>query len=113
MDNDFRLSAKAWVAIALVVGLYLGVAVSSESPVGTLFYGVVAISTAGVAAFDSMHIHLRHYRTWISYGPIGVFIVCALFLPVAIVCYFIVRLRIARGTMLLRDEFKPGQSRTS
>ena len=109
MNNDFRLSTKAWVAVALVVALYVGVAFTSASLIGTLCYGVVAISTAGVAAFDSMHVRLRHYRTWISYGPIGVFIVCALFWPVAIVWYFIVRVRIARGTMPLRDEFKQSQ----
>lgn len=106
MNTNFRLSAKAWAAIALIIALYIGVAISSGDIFGTLFYGVLAISTGGVAAFDSMHVHLRHYRTWISYGPVGLFVVCALFWPVVIIWYFIVRVRIARGTMPLRDEFK-------
>jgi hypothetical protein len=105
MNNNFRLSAEAWVAVTVVIALYIGVAVF-ESSVITLLCGVVAISTAGVAAFDSMHIHLRRYKTSISYGPIGIFVVCALFWPFAIVWYFVVRVRIARGTMPLRDVFR-------
>ena len=106
MSNHFRLSAKAWIAVALMVVFYIGVAVSGKDLAGVLFYGAVAISTAGVAAFDSTHIHLRRYQTWISYGPVGLFVVCALFCPIVIIWYFVVRVRIARGTMPMRAEVK-------
>jgi hypothetical protein len=67
----------------------------------------VAFSTAGIAAFDSGHVHLLRYKTWLSYGPVGLFVVCALFWPFAIIWYFVVRVRIARSTMPLRDDFTP------
>lgn len=106
MNTKFQLSAKGWVAVGFVVILYVAVAFTSRDPVAIFFYALVAMSSAGIAAFDSMQIHLRQYRTWISYGPVGLFLVCALFWPVAIVWYFVVRVRIARGTMPLRDEFR-------
>ena len=104
MNDKFQISTKAWIAFGLVVALYAFIAVSGGSPFSTLCYALVAISTAGVAAFDSTHIHLRRYKTWISYGPVGLFFVCALFWPLVIVLYFAVRVRIARGTMPLRDD---------
>ncbi len=102
MSSKLKLSGKAWVAIALVVVLYSLAASSSGDVLGTLFYGAVGISTAGVAAFDSTQVNLRRYRTWMSYGPVGLFLVCALLWPIAIIWYFVVRVRIARGTMPLR-----------
>ena len=51
-----------------------------------------------------MHIQLRRYRTGISYGPIGLFLACSLFWPFPVIWYFIVRVRIARGTMPLKDD---------
>ena len=92
------------MAVGFVLGLYLLIAFTGSSPLATLLYAAVAISVAGVAAFDSTHIRLRQYRTWISYGPVGLFVVCALFWPLVIVWYFVVRIRIVRGTMPLRDE---------
>jgi hypothetical protein len=105
MNRTLHLSAKAWVAGGFIVALYLLAAFSSNNPFSTLCYAAVALSTAGVVAFDSTHIHLWRYKTWISYGPVGLFLACALFWPVVVVWYFIVRVRIARGTMPLRDEF--------
>ena len=102
MKTKLKLSGKAWVAITSVVILYIVAAACSCDILGTLFYGAVGISAAGVAAFDSTHVNLRRYRTWMSYGPIGLFLVCALFWPIAIIWYFVVRVRIARGTMPLR-----------
>lgn len=106
MNTKFHLSTKGWVAVGFVIALYVFAACSSSNPIPTVFYATVAISTAGVAAFDSMHIHLRQYKTWISYGPVGLFLICALFWPVVIVWYFIVRVRVARGSMPVRDEYK-------
>ena len=102
--KQFKLSTKAWIAIGFVTLFLIVFAFNGGNMLTGLFYFVIAFSTAGIAAFDSTHIHLRRYKTWLSYGPIGVFIVCALFWPVAIVWYFVVRTRIACGTMPLRDE---------
>jgi hypothetical protein len=103
MKSTFTLSTKGWVAIVVVACILSAIAVST----GHLLPPVVAFSTAGIAAFDSTHIHLRRYKTWLSYGPVGIFMVCALFWPFTVIWYFIVRLRVARGTMPLRNDFRP------
>ena len=105
MNSTFTLSTKGWVAVGLVVCLLVAFAFST----GEFLLPIVAFCTAGIAAFDSTHIHLRRYKTWLSYGPVGLFVVCALFWPFALIWYFIVRVRIARGTMPLREDFKPRQ----
>ena len=106
MNPKFKLSRKAWLAIGFVLAFYSILTVSGSNLVDAACYAVLGISVAGVAAFDSMHIRLRRYKTWLSYGPVGLFVVCALVWPVVIVWYFIVRFRIERGTMPLRDEYR-------
>jgi hypothetical protein len=103
MKTAATLSPKGWVAVAVVAGAHTAFAVST----GQIVLAIVAFCTAGIAAFDSAHVHLHRYQTWISYGPIGVFLVCGLFWPFAIIWYFIVRVRIARGTMPFRDDWRP------
>jgi hypothetical protein len=103
MKTTFALSTKGWVAV-LLVAFALGAFAFST---GQFLAAIVVFCTAGIAAFDSTHIYLRRYKTWLSYGPIGLFVVCALFWPFAIIWYFVVRVRIARGTMPLRHDFKP------
>lgn len=107
MNEGIRLSRKAWVAVGFVVVFYIFLGFSSESPLATVLLAAVAISTAGGVAFDSTHVHLRCYKTGISYGPVGLFVVCALFWPFVIIWYFVVRVRIARKTMPQREEFAP------
>ena len=106
MNTKFQFSKKAWIAVAFVITFYGTLIVNGSDLVDALFYAVLGISVAGIAAFDSTHIHLRHYKTWLSYGPVGLFVVCALLWPVVVVWYFIVRFRIARGTMPVKDEYK-------
>jgi len=103
MKSTFTLSPKAWFAIGLVGCILAAIGIST----GQLLLAAVAFSGAGIAAFDSSHIQLRRYKTWLSYGPIGLFVVCALFWPFAVIWYFVVRVRIARGTMPLRSDFRP------
>jgi hypothetical protein len=103
MNSKFTLTPKGWLVVCAVAGLLAFFGVYS----GQILIPVAAFCTAGIAAFDSMHIHLRRYRTSLSYGPVGLFAVCALIWPIIIVWYFIVRVRIARGTMPLKDEFRP------
>ena len=99
MTHTFTLPAKGWVAVFLVAGALAAFAFVT----GQFLLAVTAFSTGGIAAFDSAHIQLRRYKTWLAYGPVGVFVVCALFWPLAVIWYFVVRVRIARGTMPLRD----------
>jgi hypothetical protein len=103
MKTSATLSAKGWVAVALVACAHTAFALSS----GQILLAIVAFCTAGIAAFDSTHIHLPRYKTWLSYGPIGLFVVCGLFWPFALIWYFIVRIRIARCTMPMRDDWRP------
>ena len=105
MSPLFPLTTKAWLAILLVAGLLAGFAICAGEVLGP----VVAFCTAAIAAFDSSQIALRRYKTGIAYGPVGLFVICALIWPFAIIWYFIVRVRIARGTMPRRDEFKQRQ----
>jgi hypothetical protein len=106
MKNRFTLSTKAWVAVVLVAWVLAAFAIST----GQFLVAIVAFSTAGIAAFDSSHVGLRRYRSGLSYGPVGLFVICALFWPLAVVWYFVVRIRIARGTMPLRRDFRPRHS---
>jgi len=103
MSGTFTLSKKGWFAVGLVASLLAAVALCT----GEFLLAITAFSSGGIAAFDSTHVQLRRYRTWISYGPVGVFIVCSLVWPFALIWYFIVRVRIARGTMPLRDDLRP------
>jgi len=100
MSPIFPLTTKAWLAILLVAGLLVCFAIYT----GEVLIPIAVFCTSAIAAFDSSHILLRRYKTGISYGPVGLFLICALIWPFAIVWYFIVRVRIARGSMPLRDE---------
>ena len=103
MSSTFTLSARGWFAVVLVASVLTAFAVTT----GQFLVALVAFCTAGIAAFDSTHIHLRRYKTWLSYGPVGLLVICALFWPFALIWYFVVRVRIARGTMPLRHDFRP------
>lgn len=106
MNSKFHLSAKAWVAIGFVAVLYSCAVIASHDFLNGLLATALCLSIAGIAAFDSTHIHLRRYKTWISYGPVGVFLACSLFPFIGVIWYFIVRVRIARGTMPLKDNLE-------
>lgn len=104
MKGNLKLSARAWIAVCFVVVLYAAIAITGKNPLAEFFLLAVAFSTAGIAALDSMQVQLRRYRSGIAYGPVGLFLACSLFWPVALIWYFFVRVRIARGTMPLKDE---------
>jgi hypothetical protein len=106
MKPTFGLPPKAWLAVGLVAGLLILWGFHS----GEILLPLTVFCTAGIAAFDSAHVKLWRFKTGLSYGPVGLFAVCALFWPFAIIWYFVVRVRIARGTMPLRDGFKHGHA---
>jgi Zn-dependent protease len=101
MRSTFILSAKNWFAIGLVICVLAAFALST----GQLVTAITAFGTAAIAAFDSTHVYLPRYKTWLPYGPIGLFVLCALIWPFALIWYSIVRIRIARETMPVRRAF--------
>ena len=103
MNSTFSLTPKGWFAVSAVAGLLVLFGIYS----GQIIIPITAFCTAGIAAFDSMHVHLlRRYKTGLSYGPVGLFVTGALIWPLILIWYFIIRVRIARGTMPLQDEFR-------
>jgi hypothetical protein len=101
MHGTLNISAKGWFAIGLVVCVLAAFAIST----GQFLAAITAFSTAAIAAFDSTHIYLPRYKTWLSCGPIGLFVLCALIWPVALIWYSVVRVRIVRETMPVRQAF--------
>jgi hypothetical protein len=106
VKSSFVLKPKGWFVIGSVACLLVLFGIYS----GQIIIPITAFCTAGIAAFDSMHINLRRYRTGISYGPVGLFVASALIWPLVLIWYFIVRVRIARGTMPLKEEFEPAHN---
>ena len=104
MNSKFTLSTKGWIAVGLVACLCAAIAVRT----GEVLLAMVVFTTSVIAAFDSTHIHVRRYKTVLSYGPVGLFVICALFWPFTLIWYFVVRIRIARGTMPLRSGIASG-----
>jgi hypothetical protein len=104
MKENVKLSTKGWVAVCLVALLYTAFIFTSRNFLVALLCAAVAFSTSAITALDSTHVHLRRYRTGISYGPVGLFLVCALFWPLPVIWYFIVRVRITRRTMPLKAD---------
>ena len=109
MNTKFTLTAKGWFAVCAVACLLVFFGIYS----GQIVIPITAFCTAGIAAFDSMHIHLRRYKTGLSYGPVGLFVTGALIWPLILIWYFIIRVRIARGTLPLKEEFRPLQHAAS
>jgi len=65
--------------------------------------GVMVLITAIWAAVDSSKIHLKRYRSGISYGPVVLFIGFLLLWVIAFPWYLIVRYKILTGTAVLKD----------
>jgi hypothetical protein len=105
VNGTFSLTIKGWLVVGLVVGFLVLFGIYS----GEILIPITIFCMAGIVAFDSMQIHLRRYKSGIAYSPTALFVICALFGPIAIIWYFLVRVRIARGTMPLKDEFKRRQ----
>src|SRR5258708_25831234 len=64
---------------------------------------VMVLITAIWAAIDSSKIHLKRYKSGISYGPVVLFLGFLLLWIVAFPWYLIVRHKILTGTAVLKD----------
>jgi energy-coupling factor transporter transmembrane protein EcfT len=90
-----------WAALLLTFGL---VAVGLFAPNPTMLSIVVA--SAIWAAFDSSKIHLRKYKSGISYNPVVLFICIIGIWIIAFPWYLIVRGKILAGKAVLKDKFR-------
>jgi hypothetical protein len=110
MIRKGQITTKAWIAGLFVVTLLIWSMIDDKDwrfdTSGQRWFAVVAVvlvlATSIAAARDSTRVHLRRYRSGISYGPVGLFVVCALFFPFGLLWYLAVRIRIGRGTMPLK-----------
>jgi hypothetical protein len=94
---------KTWLAILFAVGLFaLCILVTSVTHFNVTFFMV--LGTSIWAAIDSSKIGLRRYKSGISYGPVVLFIACALLWIVGFPWYLSMRYKIRAGTAVLKDE---------
>ena len=111
MIRALKLSRNAWFAGLAVVALMVGSIVLEHDwrfdPIEHLLLSLLAttivFATSALAGYDSGRIGLRRYKSVISYGPIGIFVICALFFPFALLWYLVVRIRIKLGKMPLKS----------
>jgi len=62
------------------------------------------LGTALWVAIDSSKIQLKRYKSGISYGPVVLFIACAMVWIVGFPWYLAMRYKIKTGTAILKDE---------
>ena len=64
---------------------------------------VMVLGTALWAAIDSSKLQLKRYKSGISYGPVVLFIACALLWIIGFPWYLSMRHKIKTGTAVLKD----------
>jgi len=64
---------------------------------------IMLLGTSLWAAFDSSKIQLKRYKSGISYGPVVLFLGCALVWIVGFPWYLIMRYRIKTGAAVLKE----------
>jgi hypothetical protein len=64
---------------------------------------IMVLGTSLWAALDSSKIQLKRYKSGISYGPLVLFVACALLWIVGFPWYLIMRYKIKTGTAVLKD----------
>jgi hypothetical protein len=95
---------KTWIAILFSLGL-LATCIVIYEMIGFDLTWIMVLGTALWAAFDSTKIKLRRYKSGISYGPVVLFIACALLWIVGFPWYLAMRYKIQTGTAIVKPEF--------
>jgi hypothetical protein len=93
---------KTLPAILFTIGLVVVCYVVSD----LIHFGVtwiMVLSTALWSAIDSSKIHLQRYKSGIAYGPVVLFIGCALLWVIGFPWYLSMRYKIKNGTAILKD----------
>ncbi len=93
---------KTWIAILFSIGLFVACYIVSSLIHFDLIW-IMVVATAIWAAIDSSKIQLRRYKSGISYGPVVLFIACALLWIVGFPWYLSMRYKIKMGTAVLKD----------
>jgi hypothetical protein len=97
---------KTWIAILVTIGL-LAACGLIRLLTGINGLGLLVVGTSVWAGIDSSKLHLRRYQSGISYGPVALGILCAMFWIVGFPWYLSMRYKIRTGTARLRPEFEP------
>jgi hypothetical protein len=97
---------KTWIAILLTIGLLAG-CVSILSLTGINLIGLMVVGTSVWAGVESSKLHLKRYQSGISYGPVALGILCAMFWIVGFPWYLSMRYKILTGSARLRPEYEP------
>jgi hypothetical protein len=93
---------KPWPAILVSIGLIVA-CIAFRRVFGFEVTWIMVLGTSLWAAVDSSKIQLKRYKSGISYGPIVLFIGCALLWIVGFPWYLIMRYKIKTGTAILKD----------
>jgi hypothetical protein len=95
---------KPWIAILFTIGLLVACGVISALTHFPYFGWIMVLGTALWVAIDSSKIQLKRYKSGISYGPVVLFIACAMVWIVGFPWYLAMRYKIKTGTAILKDE---------
>ncbi len=98
-------TTQVWKAVLFSIGLY-AVCCAASVVVGPqiAFYlmCMIVLGTSLWAAIDSSKLHLKRYRSGISYGPVALFLGCLLLWIVGFPWYLVMRHNIKTGTAVLK-----------
>ena len=97
---------KTWIAILFTIGLLAG-CVLIRSLTGINLIELMVVGTSVWAGVDSSRLHLKRYQSGISYGPVALGILCAVFWIVGFPWYLSMRYKILTGSARLRPEYEP------
>lgn len=93
---------KTWVSILFAIGLVVVCQVVSYLIHFELMWFMV-LGTSLWAAFDSAKLQLKRYKSGIAYGPVVLFIACAMLWIVGFPWYLAMRHKIKNGTAILKE----------
>ena len=91
-----------WIAIPFTIGILAATAGVSMT-VGVDVTGIMILLTSLWAAVDSSRLHLKRYKSGIAYGPVVLFLGCALLWIVGFPWYLVMRYRINTGVAVLKE----------
>jgi len=97
---------RLWIAILFTAGLAVGCGLVLAFT-GVSVFGLMVVGTSVWAGVDSEKHRLRKYQSGISYGPVVLGILCAVFWIVGFPWYLSMRYKIRTGAARLRPEFEP------
>ncbi len=93
---------KTWIAILFTIGLVAAcIGISALTGFDPTWF--MMLGTAIWAAIDSSKLQLKRYKSGISYGPVVLFIACALLWIVSFPWYLSMRHKIKTGTGVLKE----------